>query len=301
MVFFGAAYAIRGTLDLNFYPPTIKYERFSAEEDVSMVAYVPIPFAELGEILEENFQFVNSDENRIDLSSIHVLLMQLAEVYLLYSLAKRSAIESPKLLLWDHSISGTLASTDIGILDIEGNPKIKLIGFHEMGRPLLIQDVIIAFSRPWNSDLKIPTPKEFRMYNFVIKEAFEKGTVTLDELSQKSGVSKLRLLNKLKESRRLGKYILMKKEEITTNYEEQPLLIFDEEAQTITFNSRFKGSWEFVVRIFEYICRKLFKEKDPEALIYKRFVEGVERESWLTPDDLRFLIGVGLRALIEEC
>lgn len=301
MIFFGASYAIRGTIDLNTYPPKIKYEKFAAEEDVSMVAYVPIPFAELGEVLEENYQFVSSDETRIDLSSIHVLLMQLAEIYLLYSLAKRSALEAPKLLLWDHSISSILASTDVGIITQEGTPKIKLIGFHETGRALLIQDVIIAYSRPWNSELDIPTPKEFRMYNYVIRKAFEKGKegITLEELSQQSGVSKDRILEKLKESKKLGKYIIKDKNDISSTIEEQPILIFDNDK--IFFNEFFRGSWRFVVGIFEYICEKLFKEKDPEALIYRKYTPEGEKECWLTPDDLRFLIAVGLRALIEEC
>lgn len=301
MVFFGAAYAIRGSIDLISYPPKIKYERFSAEEDVSMVAYVPIPFAELDNIQDEHLQFIVSDNNKIDLSSIHVLLMQLAEIYLLYSLAKKTAIESPKLLLWDQSISGTLASTDVGILDSEGKPKIKLIGFNEIGRPLLTQDIIIAYSHPWNEELDVPTPKEFRMYNYIIRKTHEKGTISLSELSKESAIDKQRILTKLQEGKKLGKYILAKKNEIPRNMEDQPILIFDESSETLSFNSAFKGSWEFVISIFEYICKKLFKEKDPEALIYRRYIGGEEEEAWLTPNDLRFLIAVGLRALIEEC
>lgn len=301
MVFFGAAYAIRGTLQLVSYPPKIKYERFSAEEDVSMVAYVPIPFAELSEILEENLEFVTSDDNKIDLSSIHILLMQLAEIYLLYSLVKRSAIEAPKLLLWDHSISSVLASTDVGILDAEGRPKIKLIGHNELGRPLLVQDIIIAFSHPWNTRLDVPTPKEFRMYNFVIRKAYERSTITLDDISKNAKVPKNRILEKLQESRRLKNYIIANEKNINSSQTWKSILIYDEKKENVHFNPVFKGSWNFVVSLFEYMCRKLFKEKDPEALIFKKVTEAGEKESWLTPNDLRFLIAVGIRALIEEC
>jgi len=302
MVFFGAAYAIRGSLNLISYPPKIKYERFSAEEDVSMVAYVPIPFAELNEILEENLEFVSSDNNKIDLSSIHVLLMQLAEIYLLYSLVKRSAIESPKLLLWDHSISSVLVSTDVGILDEAGQPKIKLIGYSELGRPLMVQDVIIAFSHPWNDELNVPAPKEFRMYNFIIKKTYEKSPISLDDISKSAGIPKNRILEKLQESRKLKGYIIQKRDELVGKTEvERPILIYDAERESISFNPVFRGSWNFTITVFEHICRKLFKEKDPEALIFRKITESGERECWLTPNDLRFLIAVGVRALIEEC
>lgn len=302
MVFFGAAYAIRGTLNLVSHPPKIKYERFSAEEDVSMVAYVPIPFAELNEILEENLEFVSSDNNKIDLSSIHVLLMQLAEVYLLYSLVKRSAIEAPKLLLWDHSISSVLVSTDLGIFDEAGQPKIKLIGYNELGRPLTVQDVIIAFSHPWNEELDVPSPKEFRMYNFIIKKSYEKSPISLDDVSKSAGIPKDRILEKLQESRKLRSYIIKKKDELAEKIDiEGPILIYDAEKELISFNPVFSGSWNFIITLFEHICRKLFKEKDPEALIFKKIRESGETECWLTPNDLRFLIAVGLRALIEEC
>jgi hypothetical protein len=60
MVFFGASYAVRGDISCKGDPPIIKYQKWSSEQDVSMVAYVPVPFAELGDILEEQFAFDRS-------------------------------------------------------------------------------------------------------------------------------------------------------------------------------------------------------------------------------------------------
>ena len=54
--------------------------------------------------------------------------------------------------------------------------------------------------------------------------------------------------------------------------------------------------------LFEHICKKLFKDKKPDALIYKKKnLEGEIEERWTSPNDLRFLISVVIRALIEEC
>ena len=79
MVFFGAAYAVRGSVGLGSGFPSTKYERWSTEQDVSMVAYIPIPFAELGSLAEDQF-VIESDTANISLNNIHNQLMQLAEV-----------------------------------------------------------------------------------------------------------------------------------------------------------------------------------------------------------------------------
>jgi hypothetical protein len=90
MVFFGASYAVRGDVSLLGNPPVIHYEKWSSEQDVSMVAYVPIPFAELGDLAEE--QFLTSDKDKQDLSGIHFQIMQLAEVFLLFDLASNATM-----------------------------------------------------------------------------------------------------------------------------------------------------------------------------------------------------------------
>jgi hypothetical protein len=63
-----------------------------------------------------------------------------------------------------------------------------------------------------------------------------------------------------------------------------------------------KASWDYVIALFERICHRLFIEKDQTALLYEAPDEqGVTRLRWMSPDDLRFLIAVGIRALIEKC
>lgn len=279
MVFFGASYSARGELSLVDDPPKIKYERWAPEQDVSLVAYVPIPFAELGNVAETQFKY-SSDTERIDLTSIHSQLMQLAEVYLAYDLASTSTLK-PKLILWDQSMSGVMASTDIGVESID------MIGYKYIGKKLSKQDIIISYSHPYNDDLQVPSKKNFRIYNYVIKRLFQKSPQKLSDLAVEIGMDSDILLRKIKN------YLLKP--------EGRSILFYDESSDELSLNSNYNESWDFVVKLFENLCERLYKDKDQSVLIYKSGNGEEKREKWLTPDDLRFLISVGLRALIEKC
>ncbi|MEZ5335954.1 MAG: hypothetical protein R2741_12335 [Methanolobus sp.] len=91
MVFFGGSYGIRGSIHFEGEPPKVKYEKWSSEQDVSMVAYVPVPFAELNDVSEEQF-VLKPDEEKINLLSIHTQIMQLAEIYLIYDLIWKATV-----------------------------------------------------------------------------------------------------------------------------------------------------------------------------------------------------------------
>src|SRR5205807_7979334 len=52
MVFFAAAYGVKGCIHIEPRPPKLRYERWAMEQDVSLVAYVPIPYAEAGDITD---------------------------------------------------------------------------------------------------------------------------------------------------------------------------------------------------------------------------------------------------------
>jgi hypothetical protein len=135
IVFFGASYGVRGVIKFVGDPPQVLYERWSVEEDKSMVAYVPIPFAQIGEVSEKE-QFIASDADKIDLSNIHRLIMLLAEVYLAYDFVKTSSLR-PKFLMWDQSITGVLMHCDVKPENVD------LMGSSYLGRPIRFQDIII--------------------------------------------------------------------------------------------------------------------------------------------------------------
>lgn len=288
MVFFGAAYAVRGNIGLGSDYPSTKYDRWSTEQDVSMVAYIPIPFAELGSLAEDQF-VIESDTANVSLNNIHNQLMQLAEVFLLYDLVNSSS-SRPKFVLWDQSISGVLSNTTVNVKDI------GLTNVYHNGRKIGVPDIIIAYSRPYDDDLDIPSSKDYKMYDRIIKEVVANGSVTFRDLSLKLDIDENRVKSEI--STGLMKQYILKS---VTNPD--GILVIDENQNKITLNthSPYSGSWDYTKSYFNDFCNRLFKEKDVKALLYEREINGEFRETWMTPNDLKFLIAVGLRALIELC
>jgi hypothetical protein len=286
MVFSSIAYGVRGKVSLQGDPPTLRYERRSMEEDVSFVAYVPVPFAEITDVTNSSkFEdFIVTDQDKVDLSDIHNGLMQLAEVYLAYEMARSSSPDRPRLILMDHSPSSILASTDIG------SANIGMVGYKSGKKSLDSGDVHVVFSHPFNEDLDLPSTKNFRLYGSLIAEVVK---------------NRNQPVNVLKWTTDLG----LKIEHVERQFQRNSKAIAtlgDYNHSTKIFHPKFNfsQSWWESVRIFEDICRRLFREKDQEALLYEVPDEDDSsklRQRWLSPEDIKFLVAIGLRALIEEC
>lgn len=286
MVFFGGSYAVRGTIKFSNDAPITEYEKWSPDQDVSMVAYVPIPFAQLGDVTGENFA-INSDCEAINLLSIHNQLMQLAEVFLIYDLISSSTLK-PRVILWDQSMSGVLASTDVGI------DEINLTGTRFRGREIGRADLIIAFSHPYNDDLDSPSSKEFRLYNRIIFEVQKHKRIDSATLQKHLNISHEKLIREIKTK--------TASEIISTQPDIDCLIYFNEETGIFSLNlaSKYSDSWDYIRGYFENLCKRLFKDKDVTALLRNKIVDGKQVENWMTPNDLKFLISVGLRLIIEE-
>ncbi|MHA1222314.1 MAG: hypothetical protein ACTSP3_03425 [Candidatus Heimdallarchaeaceae archaeon] len=293
MVFFGGSYAVRGTVSLEKNNPAPKYDKWSSELDTSFVAYIPIPFAELSEITESHGEIsgidVGSDEQRIDLSNIHTLLMQLSEVFLAYDIVRISS-HRPKYLLWDQSPSSILASTEVGI------SRLNLIGSKHAGRIFQVEDAIVAYSKPWNNELVIPSFKNFRIYNRVIFELSKNnGIIKISDILTKTKLTKEEFI------KRIRNYLFLSK--IGDTFKgTSPLATISDDTIKENPQIRINERWRYCVSLFEDICNQLFKEKDTTALL-REFPsgDGTIRKKWLSPNDLRFIIAIGLRVLIEEC
>ena len=79
---------------------------------------------------------------------------------------------------------------------------------------------------------------------------------------------------------------------------------YDTTKKTFTPLLDYRAYWQDSVLLFKDICRRLFEDKDQEALIYEapdRDYLYELRRRWMSPDDVKFLIAIGIRALIEEC
>lgn len=284
IVFFACAYGSKGQINLTNDPPQIRYKRWALEKDVSMVTYVPIPFAEFADVVDQDRleDFLVSDGDYINFSNIDTQIMALAEVYLAYNVASSSLLDAPKMILMDRSPSSMIA-------DVAINPEtLPMLDYEFDRRRLTVQDARVVMAHPFNRELKVPSLKKFRQYAAIIAEMHHQRTNKIDiaEFASQNGVkvedlqSAIRFLTREENAPAFG--------EIT--------------GTTLATNVDVRSSWDFCVGLFEDICRRLFIEKDQEALIYEAKDEnGVLRMRWMSPDDIRFLTAIGIRALIEKC
>jgi hypothetical protein len=285
IVFFACAYGAKGVISLEDEPPTIRYQKWSMDKDVSMVTYIPIPFAEFADIADQDRRetFLVSDNDRVNLSTIDTIIMELAEIYLAYNVATSSTIESPRLIMLDRSPSSVIADV---ALQPEAIPMIKDYPYDR--RQLTVEDTIIALSHPFNPELGVPSLKNFCQYYALIAEFHRQNMLSI---------------NLLDFAIRHGKTVDQLKSSIT--YLSNKKLVTEEirdSAQWLTTSVNVRTSWAYVVSLFENICRRLFIEKDQRALMYEAPDEqGIRRLRWMSPDDIRFLIAIGIRALIEKC
>jgi hypothetical protein len=279
MVFFAAAYGVKGCIHIEPQPPRLRYERWSMEQDVSLVAYVPVPYAEAGDITDAGYQeeFIFDDRSKINLSSIHTRLMQLAEVYLAYQMARSSTLDPPKLILMDLSLSSVLMSTDVGI------DNIHLFGCPIGSRTLQKKDGLLVYSHPLNSRLGIPTAKKYRRWSYLVRLFTENGgqSVSIDDLARQTGIGREEWQKSLNEPH-AQQIITLQGNQISPSFD-------------------FQTSWFDSVRLFEDFCDRLFHKRDPKALIYPKREGQTTRYRWMSPEDISFLVAIGLRALIETC
>ncbi len=279
MVFFAAAYGVKGCIRIESQPPRLRYERWSMDQDVSLVAYVPVPYAEAGDITDAGYkeEFIVDDRSKINLSSIHTRLMQLAEIYLAYQMAKSSTLEPPKLILMDLSLSSVLMSTDVGIKNVH------LFGCPIGTRRLEKRDGLVVYAHPINSILRVPTAKKYRRWSHLVGLLTENGgkSINLDVLASQTGINKDEWIRSLNEPHA---------QMVVRLQNNQVMPIFD-----------FRASWFDSVRLFEDFCDRLFHRRDPESLIYPIKEGQTTRYRWMSPEDISFLVAIGLRALIETC
>ncbi|MFW9887514.1 MAG: hypothetical protein ACFFER_04990 [Candidatus Thorarchaeota archaeon] len=275
---FGGAYGSRGIISLTASEGKLNYQRWELNRDVSMVAFIPIPPESTSSIVEteisgsEGPQFLN-DYEVSELTSVHTKIMLLSEVFLAYDLAKSSAVDYPRLILIDNNLSGILGNTSF-------SPNaVRLTSGEFNGENLNKSDLHIALAHPLNFKLNVPSKKGFQPHFKIIAEADHHKSVTVqfssasfDERNFQNGARYL-------ERRGIGAY----------NHEDQQF----------TFHSNPSNSWQKSIRVFEHVCEKLFREKDPLGLQYN-LLDG-SGLAYFSVRDIVFLIGVGLRALLEIC
>jgi hypothetical protein len=293
IVFSACAYGAKGQINLEDDPPNIRYQRWTIEKDVSMVTYIPVPYSEFADVADQDRSetFLVSDSERVDLSSIDTKMMELAEIYLAYNVATSSALESPKVIMLDRSPSSVLADVALQA------QAIPMLHYPFDRRQLTIEDATVALAHPFNRALGIPTLKHFRQYTALIAELHYRRskTLNLDEFEASHNTSRPALSHALD-------YLTRSRNEGQQNIAPFARLEPHPGGNWLVTEVDCVSSWDYCLGLFEHICRRLFIEKDPQALVYASpDVDGVVRQRWMSPDDVRFLIAIGIRALIEKC
>lgn len=283
ITFYGGAYGAKGQLILSEDPPRIKYKKWALNKDVSMVAWVPVPFAQLSDIADPRYEedFVLSDQEKVNLASIHTLVMQLAEIFLAYNTAASSEMEYPRILLMDLSPSSVLAATAQPVT------QVGLVGYPYDRRKLDLADILIGMAHPFHEKLGLPSNKKFLRYRALIAALEQASGKPLSEveLAKACGLKPTEIKQELS---LLQKYGVVKTRPGATGLIEAAVDL--------------SASWLFSVSLFQNICARLFLKKDSTALQYVALdEEGISRRRWMAPGDLKFLIGIGMRALIEKC
>lgn len=310
--FYGGAYGAKGILSLSESDATVEYRRWEIEKDVSMVAFVPIPYSRLSEVedaeaseprfIQEkaaplegsqdtrgakppDHQFTTSESDRIELTSMHLPMMQLAEVFLAYNSATSSNLDHPDIILMDNSLSGMLGYTDFS------PDKVRLVGcVLADGRELRKHDVAVAYAHPFGAGMGVPSTKKFTEGSAVIHFLHDcrdttDGRINIRDISEKTGITDRERISKI--LRRL---------------EKDGIVRVDPAADAVDVVVDPYKSWEQTKSMFQGMCKAVFIDKRVDALKYRAADPGgAEALRWMSPADVRFLIAVGLRALIEVC
>jgi hypothetical protein len=282
ITFFGAAYGAKGEVSFAGGTHRLTYKRWALDHDVSMVAWIPIPFARLEEVSQEQGeQFLVTEEERVNLTAVHVQIMQLAEVFLAYNTIRSSRIDAPQLLLLDLSPSSVLASV------ARSAERLGLVGYPYDRRALTQADITVALAHPFSDHFGIPSNKRMDSARVLLAELSRAPDrrVTVGEIAERRGLHEGRLNDSARYL--VSRGVLSPVPGARPRY--SPAMRVDE-------------SWAYTRDFFQNLCSRLFLDKDPGALQYDApDGHGTLRRRWMSPDDLGFLIGVGMRLLIEEC
>ncbi len=304
MVFYGAAYAQAGELGIRKDAERLRYRRWDPAEDTSFVAYLPIPLNALSELEREDWLFRADDRERAAAVAVHTQLMLLAEVYLAYRFLKQDT--PPKIVLFDHSLSSLLLSTDVMHLVHPYRADKATLGWIDAyipawGRPFEPLDALVAHAHPMHKDLDVPSLRSNALLERLVAEMSDFWRI--GQPGERSPGKPVRLMPQ----RLAGTTFEQLLKRIQRAREDFPFFELADASpeRGLHLHPRpmaptLRQRWRDLQRLFEDTCENLFRSRRLDALKLQ-YPQGSPRQGhkWMDSDDLRFLIGLGLRLLIE--
>lgn len=315
VVFYGASFAQQGRLVLDRSKYRIEYRRWLPSEDTSYVAYLPVPLSRLEMDADNEWLYRTDDAERATASVAHTCLMQLAEVYLAYRRVQED--NPPRVILLDHSLSSMLLSNDVMHLVQPYRPDRQVLGWigahiDIWGRQFELADALVAHAHPMNRVLGIPSARANALAERLVAEITDYwqigetgerdagGSIDLTTLASRGwfGGNKNRLRERI--NRMPAPTDLSEKGYGAFRLTDDRVEPIDrlQNGQPRTLRQR----WTELDRLFDRLCRDLFRERRLEAL-QLRYAEDPHRRGrhWMNTNDLKFLISLGLRLLMENC
>jgi len=288
-IFYGGAYVVKGELGLQDNPPLLTYRESEPEDDSSLVAYLPLSPEDLT-IIDPEDRFSVSDSDRISQSGLDTSLMLLAEIFLLYRGA--SGIDRPHLLLWDNSLSSVLANATPNILHL------KFAGAKIADEIIYYPDLLVGFSKPWNSKMDLPTKKSHGLWSRAIAKIYESPDkqISIVKFAKEVNLSVENVKSQIKliwECDQFGK------PELNGNPSDA---LVKKDGDLLTLNPTYLHSPAKIERLYLHFCNRFFRDKDPSVLLYDYLDDnGLTRTRFLSLEEISFLLGIGLRLTFEYC
>jgi len=289
VIFFGGAYAARGTLAFSDDGVRVAYSTQFMEEGISVSSCVPMYVNEIvdveqayGERGEGESMLVDrplTDEALINNASIANGIMTFSEIYLAYRLAKQGDV---RILLLDRSLCALHGTLVYDTRHRRLWNTCAILGWDTDGRPIDANDLAYNRHRLVSSALRLPPARGDYLRYALVYLLEDAGPLTVDEIYTALDVD-------AEDRRRRVQRFLSRA--VAERY-------LEDHCGRYAVAPVYRGSWDRVKRLVEAFGWHLFE--DPLSGNPLR-VEKPGKTCWLTTLDLAFLSLFCLYMLIETC
>lgn len=289
VIFYGGAYAVKGSLELQRNPAEVAYHESGPDDDSSLVAYMPLSPEDLNRD-DAEARFLIRDSDYVTTSGLDRALMLLAEIYLCYEAANLH--DGPHLILWDQSISSVYANATPNTDDL------RFTGLQIKDETIWYPELLVGYSKPWNEELGTPSAKAHGLWQRAIAKLYNhpQNEVKLSELVAETGMTA--------DEVRSQTHILWDTDKYGRRGQQADLStsLVEKTGETLRLRPQYQNAVEKIRRLFETFCKGLFKNKNASLLSYNYIdANGITKPRFLSAEELKFLVALGLRFTFEAC
>jgi len=288
VIFFGGAYAARGTIEFGNNGLKTEYSTRFTEKGIGVSSCVPMYVNEVVNVEQAYMELAGdgditverplTDETVINNSSIANWIMTLSEFYLAYKLAKQNDV---KILLLDRSLCTMHSSLVYDTRRRKLWNHCAILGYEIKGKKIDQNDLNYIRHRIVNQALRLPPARGDYLRYSIAYLLEEKGSLNFNEICDE-----LRL--DTEDQRKRAKRFLSTS--VTEKYLHENNGIYE-------VIPKYVDSWARIQGLVEAIGKQIFEDIPSIPLQIEKQGENY----WLTTLDMAFLSLFCLYMLIEEC